>query len=94
MTAPTNAPETLNVTDALALFGGGRTRFYQLRKLLGVQRIPTSNEHRPFYRREDILAMKYAAPPESGLIEGSPEWIAEMHRRAKEAAEAGGEPGL
>ncbi len=92
MSHPTNYPtiETLSASQAAELLGIGRTRFWQLRKQFGLQRVAWSNAARPRYRREDVLALKQAEPREDGLIEGSPEWIAEMHRRAREAAAAAG----
>ena len=86
--------ETLNAKQAGALLGIGRTRFWQLRQQFGLKRVPWSNDHRPKYKREDVLAIRDKVPREDGLAEGSPEWIAEMHRLAREAAEAAGEPGI
>lgn len=88
MKNPTKHPiiETLNAAQAAELLGIGRTRFWQLRKQFGLQRVAWSNENRPRYRREDVVALKQAVPRDDGLTEGSPEWLAEMHRRAREAA--------
>ncbi|TJV38312.1 MAG: hypothetical protein E5Y02_30025 [Mesorhizobium sp.] len=84
--------ETLNAKQAGALLGVGRTRFWQLRVRFGLKRVAWSNDHRPRYRREDVLALRDKVPREDGLIEGSPEWVAEMHRLARQAViDAGGD---
>ncbi|RUX97456.1 hypothetical protein [Mesorhizobium sp. M7D.F.Ca.US.004.01.2.1] len=92
MNDPTNAA-TLNAKQSAKLLGVGRTRWWQLRKQFGLQRVAWSSEGRPRYRREDVLAIREKVPREDGLIEGSPEWLAEITRLAQEAAEAAGEPG-
>lgn len=55
--------ETLNAQEAATLLGWGLTWFWKLRKQYNLQRIPASSERRPRYRREEVLALKHAAPP-------------------------------
>ncbi len=56
---PSDTPqgELLSAIDAADLLGIGRTRFWQLRKSSGLQRVPWSPETRPLYRRADILEL-------------------------------------
>lgn len=94
MSAPTNSPTkgqesaTVNANEGAALLGIGRTRFWQLRQHYRLKRVEWSSAGRPRYRREDVLALQGRA---DGMVEGSPEWVAEMHRRAREAADAAGD---
>lgn len=79
-------PAALNTIEAAALLGISRKTFWLMRRRYGLKRTASSNDRRPKFKREDVLALLDKVAPE--FIEGSDEWVAEMRRRAKEAAAA------
>lgn len=55
--AHTPVGELLSAAAGARLLGISRTRFWQLRKQFGLQRVAWSTETRPLYRRDDVLAL-------------------------------------
>ncbi|MGO6665738.1 hypothetical protein [Rhizobium ruizarguesonis] len=60
----------LSATASAELIGVGRTTFYKKLEKFGIKPVPVmSTEHRPMYRREDIL--KLGEKPQGGIATNS-----------------------